>query len=149
MKKLTIEWKHLDVAGDTCERCYDTGENLANEVKRLNRKLETKDIEIEFIETKLDDTQIPQSNVILFNGVPIEEVLNIEVSENYCESCSNLLGTKTYCRTVLFEGNEYEDIPAKAIRKAAYKILGFEEPTISLSSKSDCGCNCNCDSGCC
>lgn len=147
MKKLLIEWKHLDMAGETCDRCYDTGENLSNEVKRLNRTLQPKGVEVEFIETKLDDTKIPQSNVILFNGVPIEEVLNINVSENYCESCSNLLGVKTYCRTVTFEGNEYEDIPAKAIRKAAYKVLGLEEPTISLSGKSDCGCNCG--SGCC
>jgi hypothetical protein len=25
-----------------------------------------------------------QSNLILFNGVPIEKILNIKVSENYC-----------------------------------------------------------------
>ena len=147
MTKLIIEWKHLDVVGDTCERCYDTGENLYNEIKRLKRVLQQKGIKVEFIETKLDDTQIPQSNVILFNGVPIEEVLEIKVSENYCESCSNLVGVETYCRTVVFEGNEYEDIPAKAIRKAAYKVLGLEELTIPLSVKSNCGCTC--DNDCC
>lgn len=37
MKTLKIEWKHLDVAGDTCNRCYETGENLVQEIKRLNR----------------------------------------------------------------------------------------------------------------
>ncbi|NLI92034.1 MAG: hypothetical protein GX434_07430 [Peptococcaceae bacterium] len=26
---------------------------------------------------------MPKSNIILFNGVPIEEILNIEVAENY------------------------------------------------------------------
>lgn len=35
MKTLKIEWRHLDVGGETCERCYDTGENLVNEVKRF------------------------------------------------------------------------------------------------------------------
>lgn len=81
MKTLKIEWKHLDVEGETCNRCYDTDENLAMEVKRLNRALQPQGIEVVLTETKLDDTQIPQSNIILFNGVPIEEILNIRVSK--------------------------------------------------------------------
>ena len=44
----------------------------------------------------LNDTQIPQSNTILFNGVPIEEIQNIKVSKNYCGSCTDLRGTDTY-----------------------------------------------------
>lgn len=124
MKRLIIEWKHLDVEGETCNRCYDTGENLAQEVKRLNRMLQPQGIEVELTETKLDASQIPLSNIILFNGVPIEDILQIEVSKNYCDSCTTLLGTETYCRTVTYEGNEYEDIPAKAIRQAALKVLG-------------------------
>ena len=146
MKTLKIEWKHLDVAGDTCDRCYDTGENLVQEIKRLNRSLQPQGIKVELVETKLDDTQIPQSNIILFNGVPIEDILNIQVSENYCDSCSTLLETETYCRTVTYEGNEYEDIPAKAIRHAALKILGLEKPVIKPAKNSGCGCN---NSDCC
>jgi hypothetical protein len=146
MKKLIIEWKHLDVEGETCERCYDTGENLTQEVKRLNRTLQPQGIEVEMIETRLDDTEIPQSNIILFNGVSIEDILNIEVSKNYCDSCSNLLGTDIYCRTVKYEGDEYEDIPAKAIRQAALKVLGIE--SITKAPASSCGCGCS-GSGCC
>ncbi|WP_353852713.1 DUF2703 domain-containing protein [Dehalobacter restrictus] len=148
MKTLKIEWKHLDVQGETCDRCYDTGENLANEVKRLNRALQSKGIEVEWTETKLDNTQIPQSNTLLFNGVPIEEILDIEVSENYCDSCTTLLGTETYCRTVRYEGNEYEDIPAKAIRQAAFKVLGIEETSTAEKSTTEKSC-CSCGSGCC
>jgi hypothetical protein len=146
MKKLIIEWKHLDVLGETCNRCYDTGENLVQEVKRLNRALQPEGIEVELIETKLDDKEVFQSNTILFDGIPIEDILNIEVSENFCDSCSNLLGYETYCRTVTYDGNEYEDIPAKAIRQAALKVLGKVEPTTTSVEKSGCGCNC---SGCC
>lgn len=142
MKKLIIEWQHLDVEGDTCNRCYDTGENLVNEVKRLNRSLQPQGIEVELTETKLDDTQISQSNIILFNGVPIEDILSIEVSNNYCDSCTTLLGSEAYCRVVTYEGDEYEEIPAKAIRKAALKVLGIEEAKKPLS-------NCGCDSSDC
>lgn len=148
MKTLKIEWRHLDVQGETCDRCYDTGENLANEVKRLKRALEPQGIEIVLAETKLDDSTIPQSNTILFNDVPIEDILDISVSENFCESCTSLLGHETYCRTVLFDGNEYEDIPAKAIRQAAYKALGLEEKEEKPKGDSGCGCNCS-GSGCC
>jgi hypothetical protein len=147
MEKLIIEWKHLDVEGETCDRCYDTGDNLTNEAKRLKRALQPKGIEVELIETKLNDTEIPQSNVILFNGVPLEDILKIEISKNHCDSCSNLLETDIYCRTVIYEGNEYEDIPAKAIRQAAMKALGIETEAKVLKTKPSCGCNCG--SGCC
>jgi hypothetical protein len=146
MKKLIIEWKHLDVDGETCDRCYDTGENLTQEVKRLNRALLKQGIEVELIETKLDDTQIPQSNSILFNGVPIEDIINIKISKNYCNSCSNLLGTDIFCRTVIYEGNEYEDVPAKAVRQAALKVLDIK--TVAMAPKPSSGCGCN-GGGCC
>ncbi len=139
-RALTIEWRHLDAAGETCDRCYDTGENLANEVKRLKRTLEPQGVTITLIETKLDESQIPQSNTILFNGVPIETILDIAVSENYCGSCSALLGKATYCRTVTFEGTAYEEIPAKAIRKAAYQALGLQEAAPGASGGCNCGC---------
>ena len=146
MKKLKIEWRHLDVAGETCNRCYDTGENLNQEVKRLTRFLQPLGIEVELSETMLDGTMVSQSNTITFNGVPIEEILNIKVSENYCDSCTSLLGKETFCRTVMYEENEYEDIPAKAIRQAAYKVLGIEE--VKKSPVGSCGCGCN-NSSCC
>ncbi|KUO58293.1 MAG: hypothetical protein APF84_05520 [Gracilibacter sp. BRH_c7a] len=149
MKKLIIEWRHLDVEGETCNRCYDTGENLNQEVKRLNRALQPQGIEVEWFETKLDDTQIPQSNTILFNGVGIEDILNIEVSQNYCDSCTTLLGNETYCRTIQYDGEEYEDIPAKAIRQAALKVLGIEEATKAPAARAgNSGCCCG-GGGCC
>jgi len=141
VKKLRVEWRRVDVEGETCNRCYDTGENLNQELKRLRRALEPKGIEVEFIETRLDETQVPQSNTILFNGVPIEEILDIQVSENYCASCTSLLGRDTYCRTIVYQGNEYEDIPAKAIRHAALKALGLEEGTPGPAQSPGCGCS--------
>ncbi len=145
MKTLKIEWRHLDVEGETCDRCYDTGENLYYEVKRLNRTLKSYGYVVEFQEIKLDDTKIPESNTILFNGIPIENILNIKISENYCDSCTSLLDKETYCRTVIYEGNEYEDIPAKAIRQAVFKVLGLEEVKNTPATDNGCGC----DNGCC
>ncbi|WP_296644065.1 DUF2703 domain-containing protein, partial [Romboutsia sp. 13368] len=122
---LNIEWKHLDVDGETCDRCNDTRNTLYQTIRQLNIELHDKGIEVILSDKKLRDNQISKSNIILYNGVPIEEILDLKVSENYCASCSDLLGSKTYCRTVTYEGNEYEDIPAKAIRQAAFKVLGL------------------------
>lgn len=160
MKTLKIEWKHLEVDGETCDRCYDTGENLNAEINRLNRKLASKEIKVEWFETKLADTEIPQSNTLLFNGVPIEEILEIKVSENYCSSCTDLVGHETYCRTVFYDGGEYEDIPAKAIREAVYKVLDMEDVSSDCACCSDCGdetlglkviekADCSCGTECC
>lgn len=147
MKKLLIEWRHLDVQGETCDRCYDTGENLFNEVRRLNRQLEPQGITVEVLETKLDDTRIPESNMLLFDGVPIEDILDLTVSFNHCDSCSSCLDTDTECRTIIYEGNEYEDIPAKAIRHAALKVLGLDKP--KTAATEDCGCDCTSKGRCC
>ena len=138
--RLVIEWKHLDSSGETCDRCYDTGENLNAEIKRLQRKLDPKGIKIEYIETKLDGSKVKESNEILFNGLKIEDIIDIEVAENFCASCSDMLGSETFCRTIIFEGEEYEDIPAKAIRQAAMKVLKLDEGTEKQSTATGCGC---------
>lgn len=44
MNKVLIEWKHLDVGGETCDRCFDTGTTLQKEVRRLNDELQTKEV---------------------------------------------------------------------------------------------------------
>jgi len=152
-KVLLIEWRHLDVEGEMSARSYDTGENLAAEIKRLNRALNPQGIEVKYIEKKLDKSEIFESNMIFFNNVPLEDIINIEVSQNYCGSCSDLLGKTTYCRTIIFEGNEYEAVPAKAIRKAAYKVLGLDNNTSvnpgCCTSDGDSGCeNTNADPSC-
>ena len=147
MKKLVIEWRHLDVQGETCERCYDTGENLFNEVRRLNRQLEPQGITVEVLETRLDDTRIPESNLLLFDGIPIEEILDMRVEFNHCSSCSSCLETETECRTVFYEGNQYDDIPAKAIRHATLKVLGLDKA--KEKEAEQCGCDCSNKGRCC
>jgi NAD-dependent dihydropyrimidine dehydrogenase PreA subunit len=144
VKNLLIEWRHLDVEGEMSARSYDTGENLAAEVKRLNKALNPQGIEVKYIEKKLDESQLSISNTLLFNNIPLEDILNIEVSQNYCGSCTDLLGKATNCGTIIFDGNEYEAIPAKAIRLAAYKVLRLgpntSENTGCCTGEKDCGC---------
>lgn len=128
MARLTIEWRHYDADGETCSRCSATGDNLVDVIADLKEELKQHGIEIYFVETKLTAERMAESNLILFNGVPIEELLaNAQSSENCCPSCSCLTGAETSCRTVVYGGKTYEEIPEDMIRTAAYKAAGIPE----------------------
>ena len=66
------------------------------------------------------------SNLILFNGIPLEAVLEHAAADaSPCPSCSCLTGSETSCRTVVYRGKSYQEIPADPIRKAAFKTIGL------------------------
>ena len=124
MKVLNIEWNHLDLNRGTCLRCSETGKTLRQVIIELQKELKSKGIKINFIETKLSEKDIQQSNMILINGKPLEYILyGARVAENYCSSCSCLTGSETYCRTIQYNEKTYEEIPEEIIQKAVFKIL--------------------------
>jgi hypothetical protein len=125
---LTIEWRHYDKEGATCDRCAATGTSVKEVVAGLTNELVCKGITVVFTETKLSEEQMAQSNLILFNGILLEDLLGTATSaENDCQSCSCLTGTDTVCRTVEYEGRSYEAIPGELIRQAAYAALQIEK----------------------
>lgn len=127
MKRLDIEWRHYANTGETCLRCSATGKTLKEVVEDLRQELESQGVRITFTETNLPKEELAQSNIILINGVPLEELLKgAEVSESACHSCSCLTGTEALCRTIEYEGTSYEEIPEELIRESAYKALGLQ-----------------------
>jgi len=128
MKKLDIEWRHFDKDGETCKRCVGTGANLSEVITQLKEEMASQGIEVTLMETLLPDSRIDESNMIFFNGIPLENLLvEMTVSENACPSCSCLTGEETVCRTVEFEGKAYEEIPGELIRRAALKAISSEK----------------------
>ena len=126
MRHLTIEWRHLDEKGDTCLRCSETGKTLRQVIAELRKELIAKDIQIVLEETKLSKDQIDQSNMLLINNVPLEEILyGVNVSQNYCQSCSCLTGADAYCRSVEYKGKHFEEIPENLIRSAVLQVAGI------------------------
>lgn len=126
MKTLEIEWRHLDVGGSTCDRCADTGGAVREAVAALTAECGPKGWNIAFRETRLTEQDLGESNLLLFNGVPIEDVLpNAAASESHCASCGDLIGqVDTACRTVDYCGQSFETIPAPLIRQAACAVAG-------------------------
>ncbi|MDS4027447.1 MAG: DUF2703 domain-containing protein [Candidatus Contendobacter sp.] len=120
MKTLEIEWRHLDKDGRTCLRCSDTLQSLQQVIEQLAAECAPHSVDVAYRETKLPIEQLSQSNLILFNGVPLESVLlGASASESECPSCGDLCGQPSVCRTVTIGGHTFEAIPASLIRQAA------------------------------
>jgi hypothetical protein len=128
MRELNIEWKHLDLNCVTCLRCSKTGKTLHQVIAELREELKPEGVEIHFVETKLSEKNIQHSNMVLIDEQPLEHILSgVKVAENYCSSCSCLTGDTTYCRTIQYNGETYEEIPEEIIRKAVFKILNLNK----------------------
>jgi hypothetical protein len=96
-------------------------------IDALREELEPQGVEITFTDTPLTGEKITDSNLLLFNGVPLDVVVaGSQARQNYCGSCSELTHTETYCRTVEHDGAVYEELPEALIRQAALAALGEE-----------------------
>lgn len=126
---LVVEWRHLDVQGQTCDRCRDTGTELRDAIEVLSAEFAGRGVRIEYRETRLGPFDIAASNGILVDGVPIERLLpGARVTRTCCDSCGELLGTATDCRALELGGTLYETIPAEVIRAALRTALANRKP---------------------
>jgi hypothetical protein len=127
-KRLEIEWKHFAVGDATCERCGNTGDALRVALEELRREFDPTSVKIHLTETLLDKTRITESNEIRMNGSLIEDLLAAGVVSTDCPSCGTLAMESTCCRAIEIGDEQYEDIPAELIKKAAYRALGVNPP---------------------
>lgn len=116
---LRVEWRHYNKAGATCDRCGDTGVNL----KQVIDEFVAKGVQIELHETLLEADRIAESNLVLINGVALEELLAATVGESDCPSCGCLTGTETSCRTVQCGGETFEELTPELLRKGIEAAL--------------------------
>lgn len=125
---LVVEWRHLDVQGQTCDRCRDTGSALREAIEALSADFARSGVLIEYRETRLDPFDIAASNGILVDGTPIERLLpDASVTHTCCASCGELVGAATDCRALKLGGALYETIPAELIRMALRAALANRE----------------------
>ncbi len=124
MKRVNIEWRHLVVDGETCERCGDTGTEVRRAVGQLNAECAGRGYWFELIDTPLHADAIEESNAILIDGQRLEAILpQASAGSSECTSCGTLTGAETACRTVEVGGASYEAIPTKLIREAVCRVV--------------------------
>lgn len=119
MKSLTVTWQRLvDSNGQTCDRCDSTYEELVQAVNKLRASLEPLGIdpaiEIRELDAKAFTIDPSQSNRIWIDGKPLEQWLSANVSSS---RCCNVCGDSE-CRTIEFDNEVFETIPAELILKA-------------------------------
>lgn len=117
--KLDIEWRHYDQDGATCDRCSGTGKNL----QQVLREYAERGVLIELHETLLPATRLNESNLVLINGVPLEELLSATTGESDCPSCGCLTGSAANCRTVQCNGESYEELTVDLLQKGIEAAL--------------------------
>jgi hypothetical protein len=123
MQTLEIEWRHLEKDGRTCLRCSDTLQSLQQVVTQLAAECAPRGVNVAYRETKLPPERLSESNLILFNGIPLEAALpGASASESECRSCGDLCGEPSVCRTVSVGEHTFEAIPAALIRQAACAV---------------------------
>lgn len=123
MQTIDIEWRHLDVGGETCERCGDTGSMLRELVGAMNRECMPKGTSINLRETRLGPERIAESNIVLIDGQPLEAVQPaISVGVSSCGSCGDLTGRDEVCRTIEVDGKVHEVPPPYLIRNHICRI---------------------------
>ena len=127
MKTHTIEWKHLDRNGRTCDRCHDTGANLRTVIRKLNTSLRARRRRFRLKETLLKPDRLAESNSIIIDGQPLETILPAtRVTSTECGSCGELLGQATDCRALSKDGRIHETIPEEVIQEALRKVAAAE-----------------------
>ncbi|KUK61404.1 MAG: hypothetical protein XE10_1495 [Methanoculleus marisnigri] len=126
---LVVEWRHIgrDIE-HTCERCGETGKAVMDVVEQIRPILEEEGITVRVVETPIENAAIKESNSILFNGMPLEDLIEgMEVTTTPCASCACITGQDdAACRAVEYDGERYESIPPELIARAALRALGLE-----------------------
>ncbi len=117
-KVLIIGWQRLVSDGSTCPRCGSTEDELDKAVDQLRDALSPLGIKVELQKTELTLEEFKKdpvkSNTILFNGAPLEDLIEAKTGQN---QCCDVCGDEE-CRTVEVNGESYETIPAELILKA-------------------------------
>jgi len=120
---LTIEWRHLEAGGITCDRCVDTGANLGRVIAQLRHEGFFDEFDLTLTETILPPERIDESNTLLVNGMPVEKILDADVTFTECSSCSDLIGEPACCRAVATDRDMYEALPEEMLRTAILKVV--------------------------
>lgn len=141
MERFKVEWQRLVESGETCSRCGNTEQELEAACEHLTRALGELGLEVVLEKEELDPEVFEQepleSNRIWIAGKPLEDILGATVSHSLC---CDLCG-ENQCRTLKWNGEEFETIPRELIIKG-----GLRKAANLVEPKAAGGC---CEDDCC
>lgn len=113
-KQITIDFLYLDLS--TCTRCQGTDTNLDDALEEVAKVLDATGVKVVLNKINVATPELAEkyqflsSPTIRINGRDIQ----LEITENACESCGDLCGTEVDCRAWSYQGVDY-DVPPKAL----------------------------------
>lgn len=142
MNKISIEWKHFDKDGRTCERCSGTGSNLLKAISKIEKDL---GIEISFKEVRLTEERMSESNEIIIGGVLLEDLIpDATAGINKCSSCSEMIDQPEgcCCRTINKDDDIFEEIPIEIIEQAILNKINLKNMNNKIEKITVYGSGC-------
>ncbi len=137
METHIIEWKRLIRHSRTCDRCGDTGKTLRKVIRESNAGCGARGARFRLKTTRLPVSRVAESNSILIDGQPLEQIVpGVVVAETECNSCGELAGRPAQCRAVTVDGRTHDAVPAELIRSAICRVANC------CGADCDCGCGC-------
>lgn len=125
-----VECEFLVVDGETCERCTDTRQAARDAVEQARAR----GIQVDLVERELDAADVANSNRVLVNGMPAEQIVGGATGSSECPSCSDMLGESVCCREVEVGGVVSAAIPTGVIFDAILRAAGVSTaPAGSIS----------------
>jgi len=127
MKTLVVEWQRLlDEQKQTCPRCGTTEQEVEKAVQQLNHALSQSGVVVSLTKKGIDPDSfkkdVLQSNKILIAGKLMEEWLGAKTGQSKCcETCGD-----AECRTVVYDDETHEAIPADLIVRAGLVAAAYE-----------------------
>ena len=140
MKTMIIEWQRLvNDAGQTCDRCADTGDSTEVAFAKLKRCLVEVDIDVVLRKHTLDQSAFSanpiESNQIKIDGKSLEQWLDGTTGQSICcGPCGD-----AECRTITVDGITHEAIPEDLILRAGL-LAAAEKLRIRSMQEEDSGC---------
>ena len=114
-KEVRIEFLYLDLS--VCERCQGAQNNLDAALRQVSAVLQSAGYKVSVEKIHITSPELAvkyeflSSPTIRVNGHDIA----LDVKETTCQSCGDLCGGETQCRSWVYEGQEYEEPPKELI----------------------------------
>jgi hypothetical protein len=135
-QEIDIEFLYLDL--DVCDPCRGSESSLEEALADVSALLEKTGVKVNL--KRIHVQSYEQALALGFISSPTVRVaardVSLEVSENYCSSCSELSGTETYCRVWNVNGEEFSTVPKSLVIEAVLKeIYGGKKEVEEISNE--------------
>ncbi|OPX90773.1 MAG: hypothetical protein A4E53_00826 [Pelotomaculum sp. PtaB.Bin104] len=122
-KRIIIDFLYLDLS--ICARCQGTDKSLDDALTEVSKVLEATGVEVVVNKVNVLSEELAReykfvsSPTIRINGSDIQ----MDVKEDFCESCGDLCGDDVDCRIWVYQGEEYTVPPKAMVIEAILKAV--------------------------